>query len=329
MAKALEILGYNVCRRISTLESQMNGESVMSALESNELEPIFAVAKHYNAFADNPWSILYQEVDNQFPGSKFILSIRDEEEWLKSAVNYFQGYETEIRRFVYGAASPLGNEELYLEKYRKHNKAVLEYFKNRPQDLLLIDIEKDLNWNKLCSFLGKSIPSVSFPHENKARLKELGELKPINKKTLSIKRLKGFIALQSTQRNLFIEAYFWLFISRVLIIFFSFKSIAKLIGNSMETSPEILEKDKLLSAQKTGRVIKKACLYTPFRSLCFEQALTVKFMLNRRNISSTIYFGVAKDSPENLRAHAWTRAGNYYVTGNKGKELFTEIASFA
>ena len=81
--------------------------------------------------------------------------------------------------------------------------------------------------------------------------------------------------------------------------------------------------------KEIGREIKKASLYTPFRSLCFEQALTVKLMLKKRKIPATIYLGVAKEEDTKLHAHAWTRAGNYIVSGKREKDLFKVVSSFS
>jgi hypothetical protein len=44
----------------------------------------------------------------------------------------------------------------------------MEYFKDRPEDLLVIDFTKGEEWEKLCSFLRKDIPTEDFPHYNSA-----------------------------------------------------------------------------------------------------------------------------------------------------------------
>ena len=72
-----------------------------------------------------------------------------------------------MRNWIYGIGYPLGNEELYVEVYRKHIADVKEYFKNRPDDLLVIDVTSGDGWEKLCNFLEKEIPRKAFPHVNK------------------------------------------------------------------------------------------------------------------------------------------------------------------
>ena len=54
-----------------------------------------------------------------------------------------------------------------LAVYRKHRQGILEYFKDRPEDLLIMDFAYGDGWDKLCSFLSKEIPDEPFPHANK------------------------------------------------------------------------------------------------------------------------------------------------------------------
>ena len=77
-----------------------------------------------------------------------------------------------MRRWIYGenAGCPEGNEDTYIKRYERHNREVLEYFSDRPGDLLVMDIPADAGWEKLCAFLGHDVPDKPFPHANKASL---------------------------------------------------------------------------------------------------------------------------------------------------------------
>jgi len=48
----------------------------------------------------------------------------------------------------------------------KRESQTREYFKGRPDDLLILDICGGDGWEKLCNFLSLPIPSVDFPFEN-------------------------------------------------------------------------------------------------------------------------------------------------------------------
>jgi hypothetical protein len=123
----------------------------------------------YDAFQDNPWPLLYRWVDERVPGARFILTIRDEDAWLRSVIKHFGERVTPMRELIYGEGhgSPVGNEDLYLERYRRHNREVLDYFRGRD-DLLVLKLTEGEGWERLCPFLGHSVPRAPFPHANRA-----------------------------------------------------------------------------------------------------------------------------------------------------------------
>ena len=135
-------------------------------------EMAYAMVDNFDAFQDNPWPILYKELDKEFPGSKFILTRRPADTWIRSMVKDFALTETPMRRWIYGenAGCPEGNEDIYVARYERHYKEVFEYFSGRPNDLLTFDLPKGDGWDKLCPFLGYDIPDQPFPHANKASL---------------------------------------------------------------------------------------------------------------------------------------------------------------
>ena len=130
----------------------------------------YAMVDEFDAFEDSPWPILYRELDQRFPGSKFILTRRPTANWIQSMVKDFATTESPMRRWIYGdnAGCPAGHEEIYVERYERHNREVVEYFSARPDDLLIINLPNNDGWSRLCPFLGHPIPDEPFPHANKA-----------------------------------------------------------------------------------------------------------------------------------------------------------------
>lgn len=120
----------------------------------------------YDAAQDNPWPILFREIDAWYPGTKFVLTIRSTDSWIRSAVNHFGTDTTPMREWIYGPGRPKGNEQIYVERYEKHNRDVMEYFHDRPDDLLVMDLTRGDGWPQLCSFLRHSVPQGPFPHAN-------------------------------------------------------------------------------------------------------------------------------------------------------------------
>ncbi len=49
----------------------------------------FKLVEQYDAFQDNPWPMLYRELDRTFAGSKFILTVRPVDKRIKSVVSAF------------------------------------------------------------------------------------------------------------------------------------------------------------------------------------------------------------------------------------------------
>ena len=124
---------------------------------------------------------------------------------------------------------------------------------------------------------------------------------------------------------LFVEAWFLLSLSKIIILFFPFKFIASKIGlPQSETSFE-----NPLSTIVSGIhvAIMRGAKYSFFRSKCYDQALATTIMLKRRKLSSTLYFGLHKSDTQ-LSAHAWVRCGQFIVSGKLGYENFTPVAWF-
>ena len=116
-----------------------------------------------------PWPLMYRELDAAFPGSKFILTVRDTDRWYRSIAGHFGAKPYHIQQLTYGddAGAPVGHEERYRSVYDAHNAAVRAYFADRPGDLLEFWLEKGHGWPELGAFLGRTdVPSGSFVHTN-------------------------------------------------------------------------------------------------------------------------------------------------------------------
>ena len=156
---ALSMLGYKVAGAMGVRDSH---------IAVNVMTLASRVAVDHDAFQDNPWPIIFREMDQRFPGSKFVLTVRDPDLWIDSVIRHFGNKETEMRKWIYGVGSPVGNENIFLDRYRAHQRDVINYFADRPNDLLVMDLRAGDGWNKLCPFLGHAVPAHPFPHMNKS-----------------------------------------------------------------------------------------------------------------------------------------------------------------
>lgn len=163
LAEALRVLGYSVTGPNFVEDRRILDQALALALE---------VANRYDAFQDNPWPILYKEMDEAFPGSKFILTTRPTDRWIRSVVKHFGKKNTPMRQWIYGVGHPEGNERIYVERYDAHYAEVREYFQERPNDLLEFPLTDGAGWTELCPFLGKPIPETEFPKLNTVSIRE-------------------------------------------------------------------------------------------------------------------------------------------------------------
>lgn len=146
--------------------------------------PILEFAKSYQSFDDGPWNYtdVYQHLDRTFPGSKFILTIRDPDNWFDSWCRFHNGDLRRLgtlaipyHRIAFGLEEGYCFDHLgdqYKKRYQERNQQVRTYFKNRSDDLLIIDWEKGDGWEQLCQFLQVPIPDIPFPWLNKSRTPE-------------------------------------------------------------------------------------------------------------------------------------------------------------
>lgn len=113
----------------------------------------------------------YRDLDVLYPGSKFILTLREEEAWLDSCARWYGSLaENHVLDFTAMAAATqlYGSEffdpELWRIGSKYHELAVRGYFADRPGDLLIIDICAGQGWEQLLPFLGAALGP--FPWEN-------------------------------------------------------------------------------------------------------------------------------------------------------------------
>jgi Sulfotransferase domain len=133
------------------------------------------IISNFDGFCDNPIPLIYRDLDRLHPRSKFIHTVRDEEDWLQS-VRWLMTVGAKKFRWnrlpkawemidrLYGTREY--DEKVFRSSYRRHNEDVLAYFSDRADDLLLIDITKGDGFEKICPFLGLPVASQSFPHAN-------------------------------------------------------------------------------------------------------------------------------------------------------------------
>lgn len=171
MRDALRKLGYQV--------AGVYGRGLtVDQLRASYVEDGLTMAREYDAVEDMPWPLIFRQLDAAFPNSKFILTLRDTGAWYRSIASHFGTCPDPMQQLTYGddAPAPVGHEERYRKVYNAHNVAVRQYFANRPDDLLVMELAKGDGWEKLGSFLDIPVPEGPFIRTNTVeQRKSLGQ----------------------------------------------------------------------------------------------------------------------------------------------------------
>lgn len=118
----------------------------------------------YDAYIDSPFSFCYELLDNYYPDSKFIHTRRNVDSWLQSIEWLIGNSSTSLSRWFYGV--DYFDQASYKKKFIQHENQLYKFFEKRPDDLLILDLDKDTGWEKLCHFVGKPMPDVPYPSSN-------------------------------------------------------------------------------------------------------------------------------------------------------------------
>lgn len=185
--KVLKGFGY-------LMGDQEKAEMQTSNWFKRDFDKIIKLCKKAEAFQDIPFSLPYTYIvlDQYFKNAKFILTVRDNpDQWfnsitkfhsklwsdginapskneLKNAKYRYKGFAYDSFKLLYNTNDEdLYNKKILIETYERHNNMVKEYFRSRPEKLLVINVSVKNDYFKLCDFLNKKPLRDDFPWENK------------------------------------------------------------------------------------------------------------------------------------------------------------------
>ena len=137
-----------------------------------------------------------------------------------------------------------------------------------------------------------------------------------------MKQIHKFIHLPHKEKLLFVEALFFLFFSKFLL-FLPFKYCMKKVKRKQQlftnADHEIL-KEICIAVRRANR-------FAIWKNVCLVQSFAARFMLQRRNIASTMYLGLQLKNEKEIAAHAWLLSNDVYITP-KGRTPYKEIFNF-
>lgn len=147
-------------------------------------------------------------------------------------------------------------------------------------------------------------------------------------------RLRGLARAarrRATRVLLTLRVYVLLIVMRGVISALSLRRITTRLGTPMEETPtEGIPARQLRYARRVGWAISRAAPRTPTNSNCYPQALTAWWLLHRKQIPTTFYYGAAfEEDGTALEAHVWVRCGPLVVTGGGPRRRFAPLTWFA
>ncbi len=184
----LKSLGYK-------MGNQAKAESLIYEWSKRDFKNIIKLCKTADAFQDIPFSndFTFVALDCAFPGSKFILTIRnDKDEWFESLTRFhtkivgkdrlptaddlkefnyrYKGFLWDAQTLKYGIDErTLYDYNIYTNYYENYNKRIHEYFKYKMENLLVLNLSDKDAMEKLYTFLGIKYNGQKLPHLNKSK----------------------------------------------------------------------------------------------------------------------------------------------------------------
>jgi hypothetical protein len=142
-----------------------------------------------------------------------------------------------------------------------------------------------------------------------------------------MKRLRKFLSLSSSDRNLLVQTAVLLSGIRLGLRFVSFPTLRRILDKISKTAPNSTQ-----AYQSTlNRVVWAVDIvskYMPGGVKCLARALTTQVLLARRGYLVQLHIGVAKDEAGQLEAHAWIESQDRVVIGDlKDLGRFTRLAT--
>jgi hypothetical protein len=168
---ALEMLGFGPCHHMADVNGSDQQKAWFRAAGRGEPVNWDEVYAGFNSAVDWPTAYFWRELADYYPEAKVILTVRNSEEWFKSAretifktmddtANPASFGRAVIRDKIFG-----GNieDEAHVIRVLEENNA--DVIRSLPSTRLLV-YEVSYGWPKLCAFLGVPVPAEPFPHTN-------------------------------------------------------------------------------------------------------------------------------------------------------------------
>ncbi len=182
VAAALRILGFTVLHY-----GDRDTAKLVIRADPEDLPLLTYVGEDYDAYFDiEPLVNAFSKLDEQYPGSRFVLTTRDADSWLASRRRHVEANQERAARGLYSGDFLVIDERAWLAAREEHHSAVIRYFAGRS-NLLVFDVTD--GWEPLVGFLGVETPDQPFPWKNRAGVDSYSMI-PTRRSARAVNRLK-------------------------------------------------------------------------------------------------------------------------------------------
>src|SRR6478609_6913841 len=145
LSDALELLGYRSLHwgGRDQATALRRGPEIRMAVERALADgrPLLEDIEDADAYSDIlALSTNFDVLDRQYPGSKFILTVRDLDDWLDSRRRHVETNAARHARGEYGGTFLVVDYAAWTSERLEHEGRAHAYFADRPDDLLVLDI---------------------------------------------------------------------------------------------------------------------------------------------------------------------------------------------
>jgi hypothetical protein len=162
--EALTILGFESLHYGGSAAA----DAVQRAIR-DEVPLLSNLDPRYDAFSDiGLLSRRFRLLDEQYPGSSFVLTTRPFGDWIDSRRRHVERNIAAKATGKYDGTFLVVDEAKWTQEWELHIERAHLYFDGRD-NFLEVDLTRNATWGPLCRLIGVTEPDVPFPWSNRDR----------------------------------------------------------------------------------------------------------------------------------------------------------------
>ena len=134
-----------------------------------------------------------------------------------------------------------------------------------------------------------------------------------------------FTRISWRERALLAEAGLLLALASLAVALLSFRRVVRLAGRDGPSRPAASAEAAIADVRWA---VSAAGRFAPWSPVCFQHGLAAHWMLRRRSIPSTLYYGASSDAERGIIAHVWIKSGDLPVIGCEEAGRYAVLAAY-